>query len=166
MRPSKAIALDGKTIRGSRTGDTSARHVLAAAGRATGVVPASTDVNGNTNEITRFAPLLDQIPDLHGAAATADALHCQHEHVAYLADCGALFCAAWVFSRWPTPAPPNAFVSELVHLPGGPSCLVAVRLSTVHDGPCEVQHADVPWRTGSTTLRCEKPQPWQAVSML
>ncbi|WP_172894136.1 ISAs1 family transposase [Micromonospora purpureochromogenes] len=86
---SRAIAVDGKTIRGSRTGDTTARHVLAAADQASGVVLASTDVNGKTNEITRFAPLLDQIPDLHGVVVTADALHCQREHVAYLAERGA-----------------------------------------------------------------------------
>ncbi|WP_199733560.1 hypothetical protein [Micromonospora sp. BL4] len=29
----RAIAVDGKTLRGSRTGDTVARHVLATAGR-------------------------------------------------------------------------------------------------------------------------------------
>jgi len=40
----RVIAVDGKTLRGSRTrtGDTVARHVLAAADQATGVVLAST----------------------------------------------------------------------------------------------------------------------------
>ncbi|WP_319464232.1 hypothetical protein [Micromonospora sp. RTP1Z1] len=60
----RAIAVDGKTLRGSRTSDTVARHVLAAADQATGVVLVSTDVDGKTNEITRFAPLLDQLGDL------------------------------------------------------------------------------------------------------
>lgn len=60
----RAIAVDGKTLRGSRTTDTSARHVLAACDPATGVVLASTDVDGKTNEITGFTPLLDQISDL------------------------------------------------------------------------------------------------------
>src|SRR3954470_5361152 len=36
-----AIAVDGKTIRGSRTSDTAARHVLAACDQTTGVVLAS-----------------------------------------------------------------------------------------------------------------------------
>ncbi|MEU6023083.1 ISAs1 family transposase [Micromonospora sp. NPDC047134] len=85
----RAIAVDGKTLRGSRTGDTVARHVLAAADQATGVVLASTDVDGKTNEITRFAPLLDQLGDLGEVVVTADALHCQREHVAYLAERGA-----------------------------------------------------------------------------
>jgi predicted transposase YbfD/YdcC len=85
----QAIAVDGKSLRGSRTATTAARHVLAACGQRTGVVLASTDVDGKTNEITRFGPLLDQISDLRHAVITADALHCQREHVAYLAERGA-----------------------------------------------------------------------------
>jgi predicted transposase YbfD/YdcC len=85
----RAVAVDGKTLRGSRTRDSPARHVLAAADHDTGVVLASTDVDTKTNEITRFAALLDHIPDLRGIVVTADALHCQREHVAYLAGRGA-----------------------------------------------------------------------------
>jgi predicted transposase YbfD/YdcC len=85
----QAIALDGKTLRGSRTRTTAARHVLAAADQSTGVVLASTDVDSKTNEITRFDALLDQIDNLRGVVITADALHCQRDHVAYLASRGA-----------------------------------------------------------------------------
>ncbi|MEU5554304.1 ISAs1 family transposase [Micromonospora sp. NPDC047793] len=85
----RAIAVDGKTLRGSRTCDVAAQHVLAACDQVTGVVLASTDVDGKTNEITRFAPLLDQISDLRDTVITADAFHCQREHVAYLAEHGA-----------------------------------------------------------------------------
>ena len=85
----RAIAVDGKTLRGSRTTDTAARHVLAACDQTSGVVLASTDVDGKTNEITRFAPLLDQIGDLRDTVITVDALHCQRDHVAYLAERGA-----------------------------------------------------------------------------
>jgi predicted transposase YbfD/YdcC len=85
----RAVAVDGKTLRGSRSGDTAARHVMAACDQTTGVVLASTDVDGKTNEITRFQPLLDQIGDLHGTVVTIDALHCQRDHVAYLAERGA-----------------------------------------------------------------------------
>jgi predicted transposase YbfD/YdcC len=85
----RAIAVDGKTLRGSRTTDTAADHVMAACDQATGVVLASTDVDGKTNEITRFAPLLDQISDLRDTVITADAMHCQREHVSYLAERGA-----------------------------------------------------------------------------
>ncbi|WP_308159749.1 ISAs1 family transposase [Micromonospora sp. C81] len=85
----RAIAIDGKTLRGSRTAVTVADHVLAACDQGTGVVLASTDVDGKTNEITRFGPLLDQISDLRDTVITADALHCQRDHVAYLAERGA-----------------------------------------------------------------------------
>ncbi|MDG4791747.1 hypothetical protein O7626_38660 [Micromonospora sp. WMMD1102] len=64
--------MDGETLRGSRTADTTARHVLAASDQATGIMLASTDVHGKTNEITRFASLLDQIGDLRDVVITAD----------------------------------------------------------------------------------------------
>jgi predicted transposase YbfD/YdcC len=85
----RAIAVDGKTIRGSRNPHAPARHVLAACEHTSAVVLAQTDVDGKTNEITRFAPLLDQIGDLRDVLLTADALHCQRDHVAYLAQRGA-----------------------------------------------------------------------------
>jgi predicted transposase YbfD/YdcC len=85
----QAIAVDGKTLRGSRTGDSTAQHVLAACDQSAGTVLAGTDVDGKTNEITRFAPLLDQISDLRDTVITADAMHCQREHVDYLAQRGA-----------------------------------------------------------------------------
>jgi predicted transposase YbfD/YdcC len=85
----RAIAVDGKTLRGSRTTDAAARQVLAACDQASSVVLADSDVDGKTNEITRFQPLLDQIGDLRDTVITADALHCQREHVTYLAERGA-----------------------------------------------------------------------------
>lgn len=50
---------------------------------------ANTDVDAKTNEITRLRPLLDQIDGLAGVVVTADALHCQRDHVTYLAGRGA-----------------------------------------------------------------------------
>jgi predicted transposase YbfD/YdcC len=85
----RAVAVDGKALRGSRSGDTAARHVLAACNHATGVVLASADVDGKTNEITRFQPLLDQLDDLRDTVVTMDALHCQRDHVTYLTERGA-----------------------------------------------------------------------------
>lgn len=85
----RAIAVDGKTLRGSRGPGTAARHVMAALDQSTGVVLASIDVDGKTNEITRLRPLLDQIGDLRETVVTLDALHCQRDHVAYLAQRGA-----------------------------------------------------------------------------
>ncbi|MER7283396.1 transposase [Dactylosporangium sp. NPDC000244] len=81
--------MDNKTLRGSRSRDSPARHVLAAADQHTGIVLASIDVDTKANEITRFAALLDHVNDLRGIVVTADALHCQRDHVAYLAGRGA-----------------------------------------------------------------------------
>jgi CHAD domain-containing protein len=42
-----------------------------------------------TNEITRFAALRDQIGDLCDALITVNAMHCQRDHAGYLAERGA-----------------------------------------------------------------------------
>jgi predicted transposase YbfD/YdcC len=61
------------------------RHA-AACEQTTGIVLASTDVDGKTIEITRFRPLLDQLDDLRDTVITVDALHCQRDHATYLAE--------------------------------------------------------------------------------
>ncbi|MEU2462474.1 MULTISPECIES: transposase [Streptomyces] len=48
-----------------------------------GQVLAQRQVDGKSNEIPAFAPLLDSI-DLTGTVITADALHTQHDHASYL----------------------------------------------------------------------------------
>lgn len=58
-------------------------HLLAAMDHATGGVLAQTQVDGKTNEITRFRPLLDGL-DLAGQVVTADALHTQREQADWL----------------------------------------------------------------------------------
>jgi len=83
-----AIAVDGKTARGARTGDGRAVHLLAALDHADGVVLGQRVVNGKSNEITAFAPLLDGI-DITDVIITADALHTQREHTDYLTRRGA-----------------------------------------------------------------------------
>jgi predicted transposase YbfD/YdcC len=81
--PRRAIAVDGKTLRGARAGGGEAVHLLSAVDHVTGAVVAQTDVDGKTNEITRFRPLLDSV-DLAGCVITADALHTQRDHAAFL----------------------------------------------------------------------------------
>lgn len=74
-----ALALDGKTLRGSRDGeDGDAVHLLAAVVHGSGEVVAQTRVDAKTNEITRVAPLLGEL-DIRGAVVTADALLTQRE---------------------------------------------------------------------------------------
>jgi predicted transposase YbfD/YdcC len=84
----RAVAVDGKTVRGARGADGRARHLLAVIDHHARVVLGQVDVEGKTSEITRFAPLLDTV-DLAGVIVTADALHTQREHVDYLASRGA-----------------------------------------------------------------------------
>jgi hypothetical protein len=84
----RVVAVDGKTARGARADDGTQVHLLAAFEPATGVVLGQTQVDGKTNEITAFAPLLDRI-DLTDVLLTADALHTQRGHADYLHNRGA-----------------------------------------------------------------------------
>src|SRR6266568_2738024 len=83
------IAVDGKTVRGARSADGSAPHLLACLDHGAGVVLAQVAVDGKTNEITMFTSLLGQAGDLREALVTADALHAQREHATWLAERGA-----------------------------------------------------------------------------
>ncbi|WP_328351756.1 ISAs1 family transposase [Streptomyces sp. NBC_00445] len=76
------LAVDGKTVRGSRN-DGTAVHLLAAALHASQAVVAQRQVEAKSNEIPAFAPLLDQL-DLHGMVVTADAMHTQREHAEHI----------------------------------------------------------------------------------
>lgn len=80
----RAVAVDGKTVRGSRSAQSSARHLMAAIDHHAGVVIGQVDVPGKTNEIPMFPQLCDQIPDLEQVVVTADAMHCQKDHADYL----------------------------------------------------------------------------------
>jgi predicted transposase YbfD/YdcC len=81
----RAVAVDGKTVRGTRhaSSDGQGVHLLAAADQQAGAVLAQAKVDGKTNEITAFAPLLEPL-NLAGAVVTADALHAQREHAQFL----------------------------------------------------------------------------------
>ena len=57
------IAVDGKTMRGARDGDGKAPHLLAAYDVNAGAVLGQDSVDGKTNEITCFVPLLQAILD-------------------------------------------------------------------------------------------------------
>ena len=79
--PHRAVAVDGKTMRGSGHHDTSQLHLLAVMDHTTCGVLGLTGVDGKANEITRFQP-----PPNH-APATPPAGHGQpaqprHRHPA------------------------------------------------------------------------------------
>ena len=84
-RVRRALAVDGKAVRGTRhaRGGGQAVHLLAVADQQASAVLAQACVDGKTNEITWFAPLLEPL-DLAGCVITADALHTQREHAEFL----------------------------------------------------------------------------------
>jgi len=77
-----AVAVDGKTLRGSgQPGDQV--HLLAVMNHTTHAVVGQVEVDGKSNEITAFQPLLDRV-ELTGTVVTSDAMHTQREHADYL----------------------------------------------------------------------------------
>jgi hypothetical protein len=86
-RRRRAVAVDGKTLRGSAR-DGHQVHLLAALDHHDGAVLAQREVPATTNEIAEFQPLLAGL-DLAGVVVTADALHTQRGHAAFLVEGGA-----------------------------------------------------------------------------
>jgi predicted transposase YbfD/YdcC len=81
------IAVDGKTLRGSRT-PKEAVHVVTAWVRQGQFVIAQEIVSEKSNEITAVPPLLTLV-DIKGAAVTGDAMNCQKTIVELVHACGA-----------------------------------------------------------------------------
>lgn len=78
----RALGVDGKTLCGS--GPAGAQvHLLAAMDHASHAVLGQVEVDGKSNEITAFQPLLDAM-DLTAAVVTSDAMHTQRDHAEYL----------------------------------------------------------------------------------
>jgi predicted transposase YbfD/YdcC len=86
--PFVAIAVDGKTLRGT-VGPTGGAgvHLLSALTHGTGVVAGQRHVPIGTSEIAWFQPLLEDI-ELAGVVVTADALHTTRDHARYVTNRG------------------------------------------------------------------------------
>jgi Transposase DDE domain len=84
-RRRRAVAVDGKAVRGTRHASSGrqAVHLLAALDQCAGAVLAQASVDGKTNEITAFARLLEPL-DLAGCVITADAMHTQRVHAEFV----------------------------------------------------------------------------------
>ena len=82
LLPPEAIAIDGKTLRGS--GDTKV-HLLSAVVHKEGIVISQTKVDVKTNEITCVEPLFSGL-DIEGAVATGDALLTQRNIARHLVE--------------------------------------------------------------------------------
>jgi predicted transposase YbfD/YdcC len=80
----RAVAVDGKTLRGARrAADGRQAHLLAAMDHATRTVLAQRQVDGAPGEVPAFQPLLADL-DLAGVVVTADALHTHADAAEFL----------------------------------------------------------------------------------
>jgi len=131
----RAIAVDGKTLRGARR-DGRQVHLLAAMDHTTRAVLAQRQVNGAPGEVPGFQPLLRDL-DLTGAVVTADALHTHGDAAEFLVTrkyADYLFtvkanqptlwtvasaCPGSMFPSWTAPA--TARTAELSCAPSRPS---------------------------------------------
>ena len=81
----KAVAVDGKTLKGARQENGRKVHLLSAFLHQQGIVLNQCQVESKTNEITTVRPLLDPL-DLEGRVVTADAMHAQKDTASYLVE--------------------------------------------------------------------------------
>jgi hypothetical protein len=81
----KTLAVDGKTLRGTRDGDQRPLHLLSAILHQEGVVVGQLAVGEKTNEIPKLKELLEPL-DLAGTTVTADAMHTQKDTARFLVE--------------------------------------------------------------------------------
>jgi predicted transposase YbfD/YdcC len=97
LRPEarEVIAVDGKTLRGSKTSSDGkgALHVVSAYATEAGLVLAQRAVDGKSNEITAIPELLEML-NLRGAIVTIDAMGTQKEIARRIVDKGADYVLA------------------------------------------------------------------------
>jgi hypothetical protein len=79
----QVLAVDGKTLRGARDQTGTQAKLMAVYDHRDRLVLAQTDVGGG-DELAAFTATLATLPDLQDVLITADALHCQREHAAWL----------------------------------------------------------------------------------
>ncbi len=86
-----AVAVDGKTLRGSRKQRAADAHLLSALSQDFGLVLGQVAVPDRTNEIVAMLDLLAQLV-LPGKVITGDALLTQHKIVQTIVEQGAITC--------------------------------------------------------------------------
>lgn len=83
----RVIALDGKTVRGARTRDRAAPHLVAAFDHDSGAVLGQLAVTAKSNEIPAARTLLGGL-DLDGVVVTVDAMHTQTDTAHLIVEAG------------------------------------------------------------------------------
>jgi hypothetical protein len=84
-RNGQAVAIDGKTLRGSKGAGKKPVCLVAAFLQKEKIVIGQREVDQKTNEIAAFRPLLEPLP-LEGKVVTADALHTQAENARFVVE--------------------------------------------------------------------------------
>lgn len=79
----RAISIDGKTVRGAKSGSERAPHLVAALDHGLGVVLGQVQVEAKSSEIPALRDLLEPL-DLTDVVVTADALHTQNDTAKYI----------------------------------------------------------------------------------
>lgn len=130
------IAVDGKEVRGAKNGGGTTIRLLSALEHESSVVLAQVEVGEKTHEIPQFSVLLEGITDLAGMVVTADAIHAQCSHAAYLHERGAHYLLTG--QGQPASSAPPAGVPAL-----GPG---AGQAPTEATGPGEDHHRPRPRR--------------------
>jgi hypothetical protein len=82
-QPLRRLAVDGKTIKGSRQSDGRPVHLVAAVSSDSLRMVAQRPVDEKSNEITALRPMLEDVP-LDGVVVTADAMHAQQDAARFL----------------------------------------------------------------------------------
>lgn len=80
----RIVAVDGKEVRGAKHADGARVFLMAAFDHGTGCVIEQEPIGDKTNEIPHFPILLTRLGTLQGVIITADALHTQASHAAWL----------------------------------------------------------------------------------
>jgi len=124
-RPPKAIAVDGKALKGSARLTRRHRHLLSAVTHAPSVTIAQREVDSKTNETAAFKLLLKDV-DLTGTVVTFDALHSVKEQVRWLAQDKNAHYFAVIKGNQPTAA------AQLKALPWGRVKVAHTRSETGH----------------------------------
>ncbi|HEV8529120.1 MAG TPA: ISAs1 family transposase, partial [Actinomycetes bacterium] len=97
----RAIAVDGKALKGSARLTATRRHLLSAVTHGTVVTLAQVEVGAKTNETTHFQPLLAPL-DLAGAVVTFDALHSVKANISWLVEAKKAHYIAVIKTNQPT----------------------------------------------------------------
>lgn len=84
------LAIDGKSVRGSRSGEQAMVHLVSLCEMASGLTLAQCRTPDKSNEITAVPLLLDML-DVRGATISIDAIGCQREIAGKIVACGADF---------------------------------------------------------------------------